>query len=83
MSVFLSIESVLLAGLDVAGICMLTAGHVYDCPYGLTLVQDSEDHAEIMGVPLRAEDEKRAMDIADYLVKVAEDVPLPKRQSAI
>lgn len=55
---------------------MFTAEHIYRCPYGLRLIQDSEDHAEILGVPLMAEDEQRAIDIAGYLVEVAVDVPL-------
>jgi len=57
---------------------MFTAEHVYNCPYGLTLAQDSQDHADIMGVPLMTEDQQRAIDIADYLVKVSEDVPITK-----
>jgi hypothetical protein len=69
-------ESVLLAGMNVAGVCMFTAEHVYGSPYELTLVQDSADHAEIMGVPLMSENEQRAIDIAHYLVGVSQDVPI-------
>jgi hypothetical protein len=74
-------ESVLLAAMNnIAGVCTFTAEHVYNCPYGLTLVQDSQDHAEIMGVPqlkdASPEDTRRALDIADYLVAVAQDVPI-------
>ena len=80
LSVFLSKEAALLAGLDVAGLCTFTAEQVHNCPYGLVLVQESIDHAEIRAVPLIAddnpEDTQRALDIADYLVAVAEDVPL-------
>jgi hypothetical protein len=66
----------MLSGLNIAGICMFTAEHVYKCPYGLALSQDSEDHAEITGVPLKDEDEQRALDIAVYLVEISVDVPL-------
>jgi hypothetical protein len=62
--------------MDIAGICMFTAEHVYNCPHGLVLSQDSEGHAEITGVPLKDEDEQRALDIAVYLVGVSVDVPL-------
>jgi hypothetical protein len=75
LSVFLSKEAALLA-LNAAGLCTFLVADVHSCPYGLTLVQESEDHVEIRAVPFRAEDEKRAMDIADYLVSVSIDVPL-------
>ena len=80
LSVFLSKEAALLAGLDVAGLCTFTVEQIYNCPQGLVLVQESVDHAEIRAVPLIAddspEDTQRALDIADYLGTVAEDVPI-------
>jgi hypothetical protein len=75
--VFLSKEAAQLSGLDLSGgICALTLGEMRACPDELTLVQDSADHAEIRGVPLKSEDEGRALGIADYLVRIAADIPL-------
>jgi hypothetical protein len=74
LSVYLSKEAALLCGLDVAGICTVTAGQVYS--FDLALIRDTKDHAEIRPVPQRTDDERRALDIADYLVRVAEDVPI-------
>lgn len=69
-------KEALLLSLDAAGVCTFSVADVYNCPYGLALVRQNEDHVEIRGVPLRAEDEKRALDIADYLVGVSTDLPL-------
>jgi hypothetical protein len=76
LSVFLSKEASLLSGLEVAGLCTFTAEDVTKCPYGLVLIRDTQDHAEIRGVPLKDENLQRALDIADYLVEVATDLPM-------
>lgn len=76
LSVFLSREAALLSGLDVAGLCSFTKGDLFKCPHPLVLIQDAPDHAQIFGVPLKTEDQQKMLDIADYLVRVSEDVPL-------
>lgn len=77
LSLFLSREAALLSGLDVSGgMCSVTVGQVRSCPSGVALIQDAEDHAEVRNVPLKGDDEPRALEIADYFVRVAVDVPL-------
>lgn len=60
-----------------AGRCELITGAVRLCAPPLDVVQDEGDHANILGVPLREEDEAAALAIARYLARIAEDKPLP------
>jgi hypothetical protein len=77
LSVFLSREAALLSGMDVTGgMCSVSVRHVRHCRLGVALIQDREDHAELRNVPLRLEDEQRALDIANYLAEIADDVPV-------
>lgn len=78
LSVFLSRESALWCGLQVCGICVIALERVYAFDGSLAVIRDSQDHAEIRHVPLFAEDEARAIEIADYLVEWATDVSDPR-----
>jgi hypothetical protein len=53
--------------------CRLIVRDIVDCPDPLRVVQDAVDHAEIRGVPTRDEDQERALRIAKYLARIAED----------
>jgi hypothetical protein len=56
--------------------CSFTKADLLSCQQPLVLIQDTADHAHILGVPLRTEDEQKMLDIADHLVRASEDVPL-------
>lgn len=47
------------------------------CVPPLDVIQDEIDHANILGVPLREENEEAALAIARYLARISEDKPLP------
>jgi hypothetical protein len=76
LSVYFSRESALLSGLDIAGLCCFRKADLLSSPHPLALIQDASDHAQILGVPLKSEDEQKMLDIADHLVRLSEDVPL-------
>jgi hypothetical protein len=75
LSVGLSVESTLLRYPGAAGMCSLVVGTVKDSPDPLDVVPDATDHAEIRGVPLRSEDQEKAIRIAKYLARIAEHRP--------
>ena len=76
LSVGLTIDRILRT-LAAAGRCEFLTGPVRLCEPRLEVVQDEVDHANILGVPLREEDEAAALAIARYLARIAEDKPLP------
>jgi hypothetical protein len=71
LSVGLSKEAVLDQYPGAAGMCSLVIQEVIESPDQLSVVQDDIAHANIMGVPTRAEDQEKALRIAKYLVRVA------------
>ncbi len=76
LSVGLTIDAIL-RRLTAAGRCELLTGAVRVCVPPLDVIQDEVDHANILGVPLREENEEVALAIARYLARIAEDKPLP------
>lgn len=76
LSVGLTIDAIL-RRLAAAGRCELLTGAVRRCVPPLEVFRDEVDHANILGVPLREEDEEAALAIARYLARVSEDKPLP------
>jgi asparagine synthetase B (glutamine-hydrolysing) len=58
---------------DPRGVCKLVTRDILDCEEGLTVVSDRANHANIMGVPLKTQDEEKATRIARYLSRIAED----------
>jgi predicted RNA-binding protein YlqC (UPF0109 family) len=56
--------------------CSLLIQQIVDCPDQLSVVQDGVAHANIMGIPTRAEDQEKALRIAKYLVRIATHCPI-------
>jgi hypothetical protein len=73
LSLGLSPAGTLLRYPGAVGMCRLIVRDIIDCPDPLSLVRDAVDHAEIRGVPTRDEDQERALRIAKYLARIAED----------
>jgi hypothetical protein len=71
LSVAFSPEGILAVYPGAAGMCCLLLSDIEQCPDQLHLLQDSEDHAEIRGIPTRDEDQEKALRIAKYLARVA------------
>ncbi len=76
LSVGLSINAAL-SRVRAAGRCELLTWAVRQCVPPIDVVQDEPEHANILGVPLMEEDAQSALAIARYLVRIAEDKPLP------
>jgi hypothetical protein len=76
LSVGLTIDRILRT-IVAAGRCELLTGGVRLCVPPLDVIQDEIDHANILGVPLREENEEAALAIARYLARISEDKPLP------
>jgi hypothetical protein len=57
------------------GMCELIIASVRDCPDALDVIQDGDRHGSITGVPLRTEDQLKAIRIAKYLVRIAHHCP--------
>jgi hypothetical protein len=72
LSVGLSPAGTLLRYPGAVGMCRLIVGDIIDCPDPLRVVQDAID-PEIRGVPARDEDQEKALRIAKYLARIADD----------
>lgn len=86
LSVALSTAGILARYPSAAGMCQLVVGSittlgigVLGCPDQLSVIQDDTDHAQIYGVPTRNEDQEKALRIAKYLARIADDLPLPRQ----
>lgn len=87
----MSIEGLLRRYPRAAGMCRLTVGNTRAPGIGvlgspldpLSIIQDERDHAEIRGIPTRAEDSERAIRIAKYLARISENVPLPPQAAPL
>jgi hypothetical protein len=73
LSVGLSLGALKQAYPNAAGACSLIVNDIRACDDELDVIQDAPQHAEIVGVPLRSEDEEKALRIARYLARIAED----------
>jgi hypothetical protein len=73
LSVGLSLGAIKRAYPNGAGACSLIVNDIRACDDELDVIQDAPEHAEIVGIPLRAEDEEKAIRIARYLARIAED----------
>jgi len=73
LSVGLSIDAIKQIYPYAAGACSLVVNNIRACDDVLDVIQDGPQHAEISGVPLRAEDQEKALRIARYLARIAED----------
>jgi hypothetical protein len=75
LSVGLSKQAILELYSNASGMCSLVIGAVRESPDPLDVVQDTPLHASITGVPLRSEDQERALRIAKYLSRIATHSP--------
>jgi hypothetical protein len=76
LSVGLTKEASVRALNTIHGICELVVGDVRKVD-ALDVAQDSPDHSNITGVPLREDDEHAAMRIASNLARIARPTELP------
>jgi hypothetical protein len=72
LSVGLSLDAIAATYPNAAGSCRLIVNLIRASDDPLDVVQDAPQHAEIIGVPLRSEDEQTALRIAKYLVRISE-----------
>ncbi len=80
LSVGLTPRDTLIQFPGAAGMCQLVVSQICSNPTDpLEIVQDAVGHANIMGIPTRSEDAEKAIRIAKFLARIAQDVAIDER----